>query len=140
MLILNYYFVDVDENSCMIAEKKLEIDLGQVLKSKNKALLILTREYITRTVRRIVPWMEGEEFKLVFVNKQDKISVEADVADSETHKVKEGPIASTKKHEIFFVSPEQELNIACQVLPMETEIVSMRYDKITTDCDKLLRK
>lgn len=140
MLNLNYYFVDVDENSCLIAEMELELDMRGLLLGKNKALLRFVKEYATRTFRRRLPLVEEEEFKVIFVNKQYKLSVEAQVADSKTRKSVGSPAVATQNYEIFFINPGQELHVECQIVPRETEIRSIHYDEIKANCSKRYMK
>lgn len=140
MLNLNYYFVDVDENSCLIAEMDLDLDIRGLILARNKMLLNLAKEYITRTFRRRLPFVQEEEFKVVFVNKQDKLSVEAQIADSETHRPVESPAVATQNYEIFFINPGQELHVECQIVPRETEIRSIEYDKIKANCSRRYMK
>lgn len=140
MLNLNYYFVDVDENSCLIAEMDLDLDIRGLLLARNKALLKFVKEYATRMFRQKAPFLEEDDFKVVFVNKEYKISVKAQVADSETHKSVGSPTVVTQNYEIFFINPGQELHVECQVVPRETEIRSIEYDRIKANCSKRYMK
>lgn len=129
MLNLNYYFVDVGENYCFISERNCLISLKEAFFENNSTELKLAREVLVHTFKKKCVFSSDEEFKMVFVNKVGKMFIESQVEDCAT-KAEIEPLISTKKYDIYKMTPGQRLDIQCQVVVNEQENRNLNYDSI----------
>ena len=130
MLNLNYYFIDVGENYCRISERSCFISLRDAIKEKDTEKLKLAKEIIKRNFKRKYMHEPSEEFKMVYINKVDKLSVETIVDTAENPKIKLDALVSCPDYDLYLMSPGQSLCVRCQVRRNEVEIRNLSYDNI----------
>ena len=124
MFNLSYYFIDVGENLCEIYEMNLLFSITESIKKKDKARLMLIKEVIKNT------------FKVVFINKRGKITLESEVNDSLTFQNVE-PVVVTEANDIYIVRPGQSVSIRAQINPNEFEIRYINFDEIKSSTHKV---
>lgn len=129
MLKLDYYLIDVGENSCTITKKKFLLDLKNALREKDIPRLEFIKEIALHNFKSKNPLFSQQDFKIVFINKIGKRKIKSELADLDTNRYT-GPIISCKKYDIFLVEPSQRLDIECQVVKNEVEIRALRYENI----------
>ena len=129
MFNLSYYFIDVGENLCEIYEMNLLFSITESIKKKDKARLMLIKEVIKNTFKKMSPTSELTDFKVVFINKRGKITLESEVNDSLTFQNVE-PVVVTEANDIYIVRPGQSVSIRAQINPNEFEIRYINFDEI----------
>lgn len=129
MLKLNYYFIDVGENSCKILERNFLLSLRDMLREKDIPRAELIKVIVSHNFKRKNPLFSENDFKIVFVNKQDKKRIKAEIVDLSTNHHLE-PVITCKRYYVFIVQPGQRLDIECQVRKNEVEIRALRYENI----------
>lgn len=129
MLNLNYYFVDVGENYCTISEYNLILSLRDAVLNKDLVQLKLIKEYIRQSLKTKNSFSPVDEFKVVLVNKSDKMSIESEVEEVETHSIVE-PLFDNENYTAYIMQPQHVLSIECQVVPHEIEHRFIRYEYI----------
>ncbi len=129
MLELKCYLVDVGENSCEIFEKNMVIDFFDALKSKNIAKLKIFKEYIITSFKNKNSSTENNDFKVVYVNKKDKMDIGAEVVDLSSE-ASISPIKNTDNFDLFLMNKNHRLDIRCQVVEHEVEYRSLLYKDI----------
>lgn len=130
MLELKYYLVDVGENSCEIFEKNMVIDFFEALKSKNTAKLKIFKEFIIDNIKNKNFGRENNDFKVVYVNKKDKMDIGTEVVDL-SNKTSVSPIKNTDNFDLFIMNKNHRLDIRCQVVECEIEYRSLLYNDIS---------
>ena len=129
MLKLDYYLIDVGENSCTITKKKFLLDLKNALRERDIPRLELIKEIALHNFKSKSPLFSQQDFKIVFVNKFGKRRVKTEIVDLKTNR-HIGPTMTCKKYDIFIIEPNQRLDIECQVMKNEVEIRALRYETI----------
>lgn len=139
MLNFDYYFVDVGENYCTISKRNATINLVEAFKQDDKVKLIIAKKILIGKFKKSTPFFKEEEFKIVLVNKEDKLRIAAEVVNESTSKRTE-PIADKEGYFVFTMSPADQLNVKCQVYPKETEYRSLSYKYVREPRSKSYRK
>lgn len=129
MLKLNYYFIDVGENSCTILQKNFLFSIKDVICERDMPRAELIKEVISRNFKSKSPLFSQQDFKIVFVNKFGKRRVKTEIVDLKTNRHID-PTMTCKKYDIFIIEPNQRLDIECQVMKNEVEIRALRYETI----------
>lgn len=129
MFNLNYYFVDAGENYCTIAEYNLMVSLRDAILENNLAQLKLIKEYIKQSFKKKCIFSPIEEFKIVLVNKVDKMTIESAVEDIDTLVAKE-PLFSNSIYDAYVMTEGQALSIKYRVVPNQVEHRYLRYEYI----------
>ena len=122
MLNLSYYFVDVGENYCNISQRSCIISLKDAIKNKDIENLKLAKEIIKRNFKKKYLHEHSQEYKMVYVNKADKLFIETTVDAASNPRVKVEPLFSCPTYDLYLMSPGQSLCVRCQVLENEVEI------------------
>lgn len=130
MLNLSYYFVDVGENYCNISQRSCIISLKEAIKNKDIENLKLAKEIIRRNFKKKYLHEPSQEYKMVYVNKVDKLFVETTVDTASNPRIKVEPLFSCPTYDLYLMSPGQSLCVRCQVLENEVEIRNLSYDSI----------
>ena len=129
MFDLTYYLIDVGENYCHIHEKNAILSISEAFFKKEKDKLQLIKELLIQSVKKKAANSNSEEFKVVAINKKDKLSVESEVEDETTNTVV-APIISNDTQDVYIVKQGYGVSIECQVIERQTEIRYMKYDSI----------
>ncbi len=129
MFNLNYYFVDVGDNYCTIAEYNLVFSLRDAILNDNLAQLKLIKEYIKQSFKKKCVFSPVEEFKVVIVNKANKMAIESEVEDLSTNSVIE-PLFENEIYNAYLMTPKQALTVKCQVVPNQIEHRYIKYQYI----------
>ena len=130
MLNLSYYFVDVGENYCNISQRSCIISLKDAIKNKDIENLKLAKEIIRRNFKKKYLHEHSQDYKMVYVNKADKLFIETTVDAASNPRVKVEPLFSCPTYDLYLMSPGQSLCVRCQVLENEVEIRNLSYDSI----------
>lgn len=129
MFNLNYYFVDVGDNYCTIAEYNLVFSLREAILNDNLAQLKLVKEYIKQSLKKKCVFSPVEEFKVVLVNKANKMAIESEVEETATHSIIE-PLFENDSYDAYIMTPTQALTVKCQVVPNQIEHRYIGYQYI----------
>ncbi len=129
MLDLNYYFVDVGQNTCEITKRHIAIDIFDAMLKKDKVRLKIARELLLAHVKNRSKFLQNDDFKLVGVLKCNKIWTQSEVIRMETRENVE-PLISNDERDVYIMRPGERLDVTCQVVKWEIENRSLPYETI----------
>ena len=130
MINFRYYFVDVGENYCYIDENNGIINLRDAIINKDKEQLKIAKEIIKHNFKMKYLHESSQEFKMVYVNKADKLYIDTEVSTIGNAREIIEPLVSEQNYDLYLMSPGQNLCVRCMVRENEEEIRNLSYSSI----------